>query len=1196
MDISPKGRRNLRILGLVLVLAGGGVAAYLLWPRPLPEPGSPKYVEYVRAFQVGVAALDAPARRPLAQANLDRAIELIPSEPAGWANRGLLYLRTNDLPKAERDLAQADKLAPNNGEIASLRGHLARQQGRFAEAAGYLRKTVEADPRDLTSIFLLADVISQEGKADNDREIQNLMERILAMQPYNLRALALHAQEAHRRKDQAALGDTLARLDRLGPGWTTEARKKLAAVHNALTNAPGEVEIQMTFLHNLLRGERGYQRDAGVLNTEMGLMGTPVLQFLALQQPRPTPAPPDKALAFTVGPWPGARTIVRPVPFRADGLQVVWSVDEKERRGVLKTAAAGGPTGPAARLFHSSVFLANGSNVYRADVDAPGFAFPGGAKASAPSPAGLLTLDWANDLHAGLVLAGEGGLRFWQQQPDGAFADVTARTALPADVLAGDYRGAWAADIESDGDLDIVVARRAGAPRILRNNRDATFTELEIKEFAALRDVRAFVWADLDNDGASDAVFLDAAGKLHVFANERHGQFTAWPLPATLRDRFVAVTAADINDDGIFDLVALREDGTLVRISDQEHRTAWQVADLAHGAAPEKGPIGAVTLHVEDLDNNGALDVIVAGQRTAQVFVADEEFRLHALSTVVPLRVCAVMDLDGDGRLDLLGLSAEGELVQARNTGTKNYHWQVLRPIANPNASGDDRNNSFGVGGEIEIRSGLLVQKQRITGPLVHFGLGEQDSVNVLRIVWPNGSPQWEFELPADPLLLAAQRLGGSCPFLFTYDGTEMRFAGDFMWNTPLGMSINGQTISSFEQTTEWLKIRGEHLVPKDGHYDLRVHANLGETDYFDQLGLIVVDHPPDTEIYVDERFFLTPTAPKLYVTTPVRPVARAWDHFGQDATDLVVAIDGRYLDRAGRGKYQGVTNDHWVEAELPDDAPTEGPVYLVARGWIHPTDSSINVALAQGKHDGPQPLVLEVPDGKGGWKVGRPALGFPAGKDKTILIRLDGIDGPGVSKRFRLRTNMEIFWDFLGYARGLDAGLAKLERPAPQSAELRYRGILEMTQKDASSPEVPHYDKVMRGIQPWRDLTGWYTRFGDVRELVAKVDDRYVIANAGDEIAFRFPVPAGPPPGWKRDFIWECDGWTRDGNPNTRFGTTVLPLPAHGLKSLDRPPGQLEDDPVYRLFPRDWETYHTRYVTPAEFERGLRTFKTPKR
>ena len=73
----------------------------------------------------------------------------------------------------------------------------------------------------------------------------------------------------------------------------------------------------------------------------------------------------------------------------------------------------------------------------------------------------------------------------------------------------------------------------------------------------------------------------------------------------------------------------------------------------------------------------------------------------------------------------LLGLSADGQPVQAVNRGSKNYHWQIIRPRAKQ-ATGDQRINSFGVGGEIEIRSGLLVQMQPITGPQMHFGLGEQ--------------------------------------------------------------------------------------------------------------------------------------------------------------------------------------------------------------------------------------------------------------------------------------------------------------------------------------------------------------------------------------------------------------------------------------------------------------------------------------
>ncbi len=273
---------------------------------------------------------------------------------------------------------------------------------------------------------------------------------------------------------------------------------------------------------------------------------------------------------------------------------------------------------------------------------------------------------------------------------------------------------------------------------------------------------------------------------------------------------------------------------------------------------------------------------------------------------------------------------------------------------------------------------------------------------------------------------------------------------------------------------------------------------------------------------------------------------------------------------------------------------PKEGPVYLLAHGWIHPTDSSINRALEHAKHVQPMPLTLEVPDGKGGWKVGRPALGFPAGKNKTCVIRLDGIEGKGVSRRFRLRTNLEIFWDALHWRLGWMPRGASRNTCCRRRRSCSYRGLIRMSQASLSAPELPHYDEVICRTQYWRDLTGFHTRFGDVKELLEKIDDRYVIMNAGDEIRLRFTPPAPPPQGWKRDFVWVCDGWVKDGDLNTRFGETVLPLPYHGMKSYDTPPGLLQDDPVYRRFPKDWEVYHTRWVAPTVFERGLRNFTRP--
>lgn len=1166
-------RRRLLVTILALVAISGGVIGYLIWKRSaeLPARGSPTYLEYQRAFQVGVAALEA-GREELALEKLNRAVELVPEEPAGWANLGVMSLRKNALEQASTELHRAHALAPESGAIEALLGLLAEKQGRLTDAVAHYRRAVEKQPRDLASLFALADAISKEGKPGSDAEYQRLMEHILKVQPNNLPVLMQRASAAHRGKDRDAFDNTLKHLEKLAPDWSEPSRKALDELRTASKGDPGEIPPALQTLDNVLKAERSYARDARAIRPRPGAIGATIPRFLRLEPTLPSPAPADRDLMFKIeAPADGPRWTVA---------RWFWTTDEKERGALVEGATDGGVVVRPGDLFKPGILFASADEVQITDPKGARLPFPSGPKKVPPTSAGVLPIDWDNDFRVDLVLTGAGGLRFWQQRADGSFSDLSDKTGLPRELLDGDYYGAWPADLEMDGDLDIIVARRDGAPVLLRNNRDGTFKRIDV--FQNVRGVRAFVWADLDNDGAPDAAMLDDSGKLHVFANDRSGHFSPWPVPDGIGS-FIALTVGDINGDGVFDLVALRRDGAIVRVSDQDQRHSWETAMLARLPQATK----EATLFLEDLDNNGALDVIVSDPRETHVFLADDAGQFAALPSSLAMSVSALFDTNGDGRLDLSGLSPDGRVARAINEGNKSYRWQIVRPLANPKA-GDERINSFAIGGEVELRAGALVQKQPANAPLLHFGLGEESATDVARIVWPNGVPQWEFDLPADRLILAAQRLSGSCPYLFSFDGTQFSFVGDFMWGTPLGMYVNGQNAGDFPQTTEWLKIPGDLLRPRSGAYELRAQANLWETDYFDQLALIVVDHPPDTEVFVDERFFLTPTPPRLHVTGPVKSVARAWDHKGKDATDEVRAIDRRYLDRCPRGRFQGVTRDHWVELDLGDDAPREGAVLLIARGWLHPTNSSINVALAQGKHDAPMPVVLEIPDAKGGWKATGPPIGFPAGKDKTMLIRLDGLEGNAVHRRVRLRTSMEVYWDFLGYAIELDPKLARLTRPEMQSANLQYRGILGQTQKNASSPELPHYDRVVNGGQAWRDLTGFHTRFGDVRELLAKVDDRYVIMNAGDEIALRFAIPESPPFGWKRDFIWECDGWTRDGDMNTQFGNTVLPLPAHDLKTLNAP-GRLADDPVVRRFPRDWQVYHTRFVSGDDFARGLR-------
>ena len=62
---------------------------------------------------------------------------------------------------------------------------------------------------------------------------------------------------------------------------------------------------------------------------------------------------------------------------------------------------------------------------------------------------------------------------------------------------------------------------------------------------------------------------------------------------------------------------------------------------------------------------------------------------------------------------------------------------------------------------------------------MIHFGIGDHAKADVARIIWPNGAAQAEFELKTEQEILAVQRLKGSCPWLFAWDGKQMSFVKD---------------------------------------------------------------------------------------------------------------------------------------------------------------------------------------------------------------------------------------------------------------------------------------------------------------------------------------------------------------------------------------------------------------------------------
>jgi Tfp pilus assembly protein PilF len=1159
-DRRARPHRCQRLVASILASAVFFVAGCHTGGR-LPSESSQTYADFVSSFYVGLAALQV-GDDVRADSSLAQATKLVPAEPAGWANWGILALRQRSFDAAAQRLDRARTLAPKNDRIYYLLGLLDSNRGDSAKAIADLRMAIKLNPANLRATYQLASEIERQGNATSEGDFEGLIKQILVADPDNLAALVDLSRISAKRGDAATLHTAIDKIAAQSGTWPADVRQQLTALQAAASGPdPRSAATRSIFLRNVLMQVPEFRQNLSAIKPQPGEEAEPFAHFLRLPSPTFKPAAADEGMTFTSQPLTqisqGGWNWIGAVSLNGTGNPAVAVANAHEVR--LSTGAA--------------------------------FAFPGGKTQAKPTPEGVLPVDFNYDFKTDFVLAGAGGLRFMRQDNPQTFTDVTVQTKLPRSITEGSYTGAWGVDIEADGDLDIVVGAASGLPLVLRNNGDGTFQAMH--PFTGISGVQQFVWADLNGDGNPDATLLDGAGQLHVFLNERSGRFREVPVPTGF-STVSAIAVADVNREGPLGLLAVRKSGSIASLAIANDGHSWTVADVASVPDAASYLAADVRLRVVDLDNNGAFDILLAPVASAHSPLiwlqgADRKFQMMSKSSAAAL-VFGAADLNGNGRLDLLELSSDGHAVEAVNQGTKQYHWQTIRPRAHQ-ATGDQRINSFGIGGQIEIRSGLMVQKQEISGPELHFGLGEQKGADVARIVWPNGSVRAEFALKADQEFVAEQRLKGSCPFLFAYNGKGMEFVKDSVpWGSAIGLRINSLGSARIEATQEWYKIPRDQLVPRDGFYDLRVTGELWETYYYDYLSLMTVDHPVGTEIFTDERFAVPPVKLAITAVATPQPIARAVDDNGEDVTATLRSLDGKYLDNFGRGQYQGVTRDHYVEIDLGDNAPKSGPLWLIAKGWLHPSDSSLNVAMSQGQHEHPEPLSLEVPDGNGGWKVARPNLGFPAGRKKICLFDLTNVFVPGAPRKLRLRTNLEIYWDSIEWAKGLPNTPLKIEHLSPTIADLHYRGYSVIHQANASSPEIPDYNHLMSTTQIWRDLAGYYTRYGDVRPLLAGIDDRYVIMNAGDEMSLRFAAPVAPPNGWVRDYVIAGDGWIKDGDYNSTNSQAVLPYPYHARREYDAPPGKLEDDWEYRHHKEDWQTYQTRYVTPGIFEEALRS------
>ncbi len=509
-------------------------------------------------------------------------------------------------------------------------------------------------------------------------------------------------------------------------------------------------------------------------------------------------------------------------------------------------------------------------------------------------------------------------------------------------------------------------------------------------------------------------------------------------------------------------------------------------------------------------------------------------------------------DYDGDGDLDVLA-RAGARLAYWRNDGGSLNHWLRIR-LRGKNEN-NSKNNSQGLFVRIESRAGDSYQAVLGNGGVNHLGIGAYRQADVLRVIWTNGLSQTWAALAADQTLDEEQVLKGSCPFLYTWNGDRFEFVTDLMWKSPLGMVLADGSPAPHQSARDFVLVPGEHLQPAGGELWLQVTEELWETVYVDRQQLLAVDYPRGVDLVVDEKF-TPPPHPETPVHALGRPAAGAAGgprprrprraladpRPGREARRRAAARslprdDRRALSRARLRRRAGRRPDaaRAVGLDLPHGHEHQFRALPVRRAGAEPPSPG---AANDGRvaHAG---ALDQLPHRQAQGHGHRPRHRLAGGRASPCASR-PTCRSTG-TRRILALGEPEV-----------TPVITPLE---PARADLHYRGFSKLVRESESAPHLFDYAQVST-VPPFRDLSGRYTRFGPVRDLLTATDDLYVVMNAGDEMTVRYSTADLPelPPGWKRDYILHTDGWVKDGDINTESSQTVTPLPHHGMASYPDP------------------------------------------
>ena len=1128
-----------------------------------------------------------------AAASFQEAINIDSKDPSNYIGLGRLYILQKNYDKAEIISKQGLKNISDNVDLQLLLAQIYDLKKDILNSKKLLLEIIEKDPKNAVAYYKLAEFDSANG-INGLRKFYLLKAQNIVPANIVLRLQLAETFASENKNDSAQF--FLQSIKKIAPSFSNAADKyyqKSAALLQA--NKPLQALESIRNFHELMKTSPEYA--SGLDEIEIPKMvagffefGTniPIITSANIPATHVNDNNTSTPLSFVdYQEIPGA--ITGNSPKSESG---IFAIADYDAAGNMYLYSSNLAKGSSDYQSHLSVMqmgnfrdcIVNGGIDHKGkDIDAH-------------------FVDYNNDGYQDLFIANSTGIILYKNKGDGSFSKVTEDIGLKN---TDNMNQILFVDFDQDGDLDILVARKGGN-KSFRNNGDGSFTEnaAAMGLTGPLQGTVKIDFGDFDNDGDLDLIGLNEDGSIALYNNNRHSIFNDISEAIGLKNpkyTGTGIAIGDYNNDGKLDILItggingkcflFRNDGGHFSLED---KMSEQLNSSING-------IQVNDVSFVDYDNDGLQDIVLAGinsdynKRGVKLFHNDGSKKFRDVSSLLPEKELqafhiATADFNFDGDRDIFLVGPNGMRL-ARNDGGNNNNYVQIQLTGL--TYGNSKNNRLGIGAQIEIKTGDLYQLKTVKGPLTEFGVGARAKVDAIRIIWPNGYPQIITDPTRKERLLEEAKLKGSCPLLFTWNGKKYEFIKDMLWRSALGMNvaIHGKdTIYAYsDPSKEYLMIPGEMLQPQNGLYNLKITEELWEAVYFDKAELVAIDHPDTINAFVDERFVAPPyPGKKIYQVAHQHLPKSAVDEAGNNLLPKISKYDFDYISNFSLGKYQGMANDHELILDLGKDANGDS-LLLFLRGWIFPGDASINTALTQTTKYQLKSPSLQVINKAGKWQTVIQDIGYPMGRDKMVIANLTGKFLTPNDRRVKICSNMQIYWDHIFFSTEKVNAPIKMQDLKMVGAELKYRGYSSSFNKGGPyGPQWFDYYSTTKG-QKWRDLTGNYTRFGNVLPLLLQADDQYIIADGGDEITINFDATQLPilPKGWKRDFLIYSEGWVKDGDLNIAYGQTVAPLPFHAMPSY--PYGKNVKYPQDNAHLKYQKEYNTRIVNTQEFENAIK-------